>query len=203
MSQLMQFADELSVVMLSDFHDRIIHLTVAHHLSKYQVHMKRFLDANCPQAEFKVRNIVLVLDPVRKSHSSPKWLGLFEVVVISAGGAVMLTAQGGDFALAPPERKFVPHQLVQLEEAPKPPADYYKFNHILAHWRNGKAMQFKVHGHGFPSCEDTCEQTRAFLNPELQMGYASTLENLRTANATRNAVGAPPQRAKEQRPCHG
>ncbi|KAJ2608479.1 hypothetical protein H4S08_004443 [Coemansia sp. RSA 1365] len=109
MSQPMQLTDKLSVVMLSDFHNKIVHPTVACHLSELQACMKKSLDANCPWAEFKVSHIVLAHDPVRKSHSSPKWLGLFEVIVISAGGAVTLTAHGGDNALTPPERKFAPH----------------------------------------------------------------------------------------------
>ncbi|PIA12620.1 hypothetical protein COEREDRAFT_51650 [Coemansia reversa NRRL 1564] len=165
--------------------------------------MKKSLDENRPRAEFKIGDVVLALDPIRRSRNAPKWFGPFQVAAISRGGAISLAPHGGDDAPPPPERNCAHHQLVRLEEAPKPPIDHYEVDRILAHRRNGKAMQFKVHWRGFPSREDTWESISAFPDPELLTGYASTLGSFRSANAVRKAVGMPPQRARNLQPRRG
>ncbi|KAJ2607220.1 hypothetical protein H4S08_004901 [Coemansia sp. RSA 1365] len=203
LGQPSELSDKLSVTMLSDFCDRIVHPTVARHLSEYQACMKKSLDGNRPQAEFKIGDVVHALDLIRRSRNAPKWLWPFQVAAISRGGAILLAPHGGDDASILPERNCAAHQLVQFEEAPKPPIEHYEVDRILVHRRNSKVMQFKVHWHRFPSREDTWESTSAFPDPELLANYASTLSSLCTANADRKAVGMPPQRARDLQPRHG
>ncbi|KAJ2070977.1 hypothetical protein GGI16_009237, partial [Coemansia sp. S142-1] len=134
---------ELTVELLALYRDRIILPTVARNLSEYQARLKADFDCSHVIADFAPGDTVLARVTPTPHKSKPQFIGPFTVREITRNGTMELMKKDGPNAPEPPARRFMPNQLVHLEEVPATRADHFEVDYIIDHrFRKGQ-VQFR------------------------------------------------------------
>ncbi|KAI8322955.1 hypothetical protein GQ54DRAFT_259004 [Martensiomyces pterosporus] len=89
-------------------------------------------------------------------------------------GSIELDRDDAPDSPHPPNRRFIPNQLIHLEDDPVPPSDHFEVDYINGHREKGGTMQFKVHWRGYDDSEETWEPIANFPDRSLLTSYADT-----------------------------